>query len=117
MMGWKRVSSKSDISLIIRWKLLRNPLLLVARKISPNTHASRYSVPVEHARGELVARGPSVAVGVRAALVRFPEIPVLAAHVPLHGPAHDLITHVLKFLQAHSQVRLADTRHIRSKFG
>merc|ERR1719262_390128 len=65
-------------------------------EVSAEAHAGPHCVPMQHARGKLVAWAPGMAVGMRPALVRLPEIPVLGAHVALHRLPHDEITDVLE---------------------
>mmetsp|Transcript_92960 Transcript_92960/g.212713 ORF Transcript_92960/g.212713 Transcript_92960/m.212713 type:complete len:395 (-) Transcript_92960:603-1787(-) len=75
---------------------LRNEALSECQ-VGTEPHASRDSVPVQHASRNLVPGRPCVPIGVRPALVRLPQVAVLTFHVSLHGLSDDSIAHLAKF--------------------
>jgi len=59
-------------------------------------HAGGHGVAVQHACGQFVARRPGVAEGVRAALVRLPEVALFCSHLAFHCFAHDEVAELLE---------------------
>mmetsp|Transcript_12602 Transcript_12602/g.22851 ORF Transcript_12602/g.22851 Transcript_12602/m.22851 type:complete len:224 (+) Transcript_12602:379-1050(+) len=68
--------------------LLADPSLEV-RKVCTISHAGCDSVAVQHACWKLVARRPCVSECMWSALMRLPQVTILAAHVSLHGLPDD----------------------------